>query len=373
MAESAASVPLLDLRRQYAGLRGEMRATFDRVADAQALVLGQETVDFEQELADYCGTKHALGVSSGTDALLIAMMAIGIQPGDEVIVPSFTFFATGGCVRRMGAVPVFADIDSATFNLDPDDVAHRITDKTRAIVPVHLFGQCAEIEKINEIACKHELLVLEDCAQSIGASRHGKASGSQGWCGALSFYPTKNLGALGDAGAVVCGDDQLHEAMRMLRVHGSGHTYYHETVGGNFRIDALQAAFLRVKLRHLNAWHHARQQNAAYYDERFADSPITPPTILDGNRSIYNQYVVRVKDRDAVKQKLAEQGVGSGVYYPLGLHMQPCFAELGGKAGDLPQTEAAAREVLALPVFPELTEAERERTADVLLAAVAEN
>ncbi|MEM6314287.1 MAG: DegT/DnrJ/EryC1/StrS family aminotransferase, partial [Planctomycetota bacterium] len=292
-------------------------------------------------------------------------------PGDEVILPSFTFFATGGCVHRMGAVPVFADIDPLTFNLDPADVEHRITEKTRAIVPVHLFGQCADMDAINRIACQHGLLVLEDAAQAIGATRGGRPACSMGWMGALSFYPTKNLGAFGDAGAVLCRDPDLAERLRRLRVHGSGHTYYHDEVGGNFRIDALQSAVLDVKLNYLEQWHEARRDNAAYYDERFMPvEEIAEPFIDAGNTSIYNQYVVRVKDRDAVKEKLAEQGVGSGVYYPLGLHLQKCFAYRGGKVGDLPHTESAQAEVLALPVYPELTEAERERVADVLIDAV---
>ncbi|MEM8876143.1 MAG: DegT/DnrJ/EryC1/StrS family aminotransferase [Planctomycetota bacterium] len=369
--QTIANVPLLDLRRQYAGIREEIRNAIDEIADQQALVLGKVTAEFESDLADYCDCTHAIGCSSGTDALIMAMMAIDIQPGDEVILPSFTFFATAGCVHRMGAVPVFADIDPRTFNLDPADIEHRITPKTRAIVPVHLFGQCADMDAINRIACSHDLLVLEDAAQAIGATRNGRPACSMGWMGALSFYPTKNLGAFGDAGAVLCRDDALADRLRKLRVHGSGHTYYHDEVGGNFRIDALQSAVLKVKLQYLEKWHDARRANAAYYDERFAEvEQIVTPFIDAGNKSIYNQYVVRVKDRDAVKEKLGEHGVGSGIYYPLGLHLQKCFGYRGGKVGDLPHTESAQAEVLALPVYPELTEPERERVADVLIDVV---
>jgi dTDP-4-amino-4,6-dideoxygalactose transaminase len=353
-------VPLLDLTAQYATIRDEVRLAMDDVCDRQALVLGQSVQDFERELAEYCGTKHAVGVSSGTDALLAAMMALDIGPGDEVILPSFTFFATGGCVSRMGATPVFVDIDRRTFNIDVNRVAEAVTERTKAIIPVHLFGQCADVAGCNEIACDPKrdepMWVLEDAAQAIGATRDGKPACSMGFCGALSFYPTKNLGAFGDAGAVCGDDDAFFDRLRRIRVHGSGHTYYHDEVGGNFRIDALQAAVLSVKLGHLESWHEGRRRNANIYEEVLADSPVVTPHIEPGNASVFNQYVVRVKNRDAVRQKLGDLGVGSGIYYPLGLHEQKCFAHLGGKAGDLPETEAACREVLAMPVYPELSE-----------------
>ncbi len=364
-------VALLDLVAQYATIRTEIRQALDSVCDRQALVLGETVASFEKSLALYCGTKHAIGVSSGTDALIAAMMALDIGPGDEVIVPSFTFFATAGSVARLGATPVFCDIDPRTFNIDVEDVRRRITQKTKAIVPVHLFGQCADVSAINDIACDPKLdqpiWVLEDAAQAIGARRDDKAACSMGWCGALSFYPTKNLGAFGDAGAVCCDDDDFATRLRKLRVHGSGHTYYHDEVGGNFRIDALQAAVLSVKLRHLDQWHEGRRRNALIYNERFADSPVVTPFIESCNESVYNQYVVRVKDRDAVRAKLQEHQIGSGVYYPLGLHEQTCFKHLGYQQGDLPETEAACREVLALPVYPELAASQVHRVADVLL------
>ena len=371
---SASSVPLLDLTAQYRTIREECREAIDAVCDAQALVLGDVTKRFEERLADYCGTKHAIGVSSGTDALIAAMMAIDIGPGDEVIVPAFTFFATAGSVSRLGATPVFVDIDPRTFNLNVEQVADAVTEKTKAIVPVHLFGQCADVPGCNEIACDpkrdNAIHVLEDAAQAIGAKRNNKPACSMGWCGALSFYPTKNLGAFGDAGAICCDDDTLIDRLRRLRVHGSGHTYYHDEVGGNFRIDALQSAVLDVKLNHLESWHAGRRRNAAIYDEVLGDSPVITPHIEPGNESVYNQYVVRVPeaaaDRDAVRKQLQERGVGSGVYYPLGLHLQKCFADLGQSEGDFPETERASREVLALPIFPELSEEQVRYAAESL-------
>ena len=366
-------VPLLDLRAQYGPIRDRVRAALDEVLDAQSLVLGPAVEKFERRLADYCGTRHAVGVSSGTDALLVALMAVGVGPGDEVIVPSFTFFATAGCVSRLGAKPVFVDIDPATFNMDPALIEAAVSPKTKAIVPVHLFGQCAETETINAIACRNGLLTIEDAAQAIGATRHGKPACAQGFCGCLSFYPTKNLGAAGDAGAVCCDDDGLAEQLRLLRVHGSGHQYYHAKVGGNFRMAAVQAAVLDVKLDYLDDWHAARRRNAAIYDEALAGSKVVAPKIAPGNQSIYNQYVVRIPEsigRDRVKAALAAAGVGSGVYYPLGLHLQECFADLGYKAGDLPHTERAAAEVLALPVYPELSEEQVRYAAATLLEAV---
>lgn len=358
------NVPLLDLRQQYAPIREPIRSAIDAVCDSQSLILGKMTEDFEKRLADYCGTKYAVGLSSGTDALLAVFMAMDLKPGDEIICPSFTFFATAGCIHRAGARPVFVDIEPDTFNLDPQRVAEAITPRTRGIVPVHLYGQCADMEAINAIAGdpKHgrEIRVIEDAAQAIGATRHGKRACSLSWCGALSFYPTKNLGAFGDAGAVCCDDDELYRLLKLIRIHGSAHTYYHELVGGNFRIDAIQAAVLNVKLDHLEKWHKGRRRNAQIYDELLADSPVVTPHIAPGNTSIYNQYVIRIPrkaaDRDAVKQQLAERGVGSAIYYPLGLHQQQCFAYLGHREGDLPETEKACREVLALPVFPELGE-----------------
>ncbi len=364
------NVPMLDLRGQYLEMRAEIRRAIDEVCDAQSFTLGPVVERFEKNLAVYCQTKHAVGVSSGTDALLCALMALDVGPGDEVICPSFTFFATAGVVARLNATPVFVDIEPNTFNLDPCKLAAAITKKTKAIIPVHLFGQCAEMESINEIACKHGVLVIEDAAQAIGAKWNGKVACSMGFAGCLSFYPTKNLGAFGDAGAICTNDEAFYEKCKLLRVHGSGHTYFHKFVGGMFRLDSLQAAVLDVKLRRLDGWHEARRRNAAIYDEMLAGSRVTTPRVLDGNWSIYNQYVVRVPNRDAVKKKLADRGVGSAIYYPLPLHLQECFKPLGYKAGDLPESERACNEVLALPVYPELSEEQVRYAAKALLDAV---
>ncbi|HWE02471.1 MAG TPA: DegT/DnrJ/EryC1/StrS family aminotransferase [Tepidisphaeraceae bacterium] len=363
------SVKLLDLTAQYLPLRNEIRRAIDEVCDSQALILGPHVERFEKKLAAYCQTKHAIGVSSGTDAILCSLMALGIKPGDEVICPSFTFFATAGCVARLGAIPVFVDIDPQTFNINPDQIESKITGKTRAILPVHLFGQCANMEAINEIAARHGLKVIEDAAQAIGAKRHGKAACSLGFAGCLSFYPTKNLGAFGDAGAICTNDDAFAQTCRILRVHGSGHTYHHALIGGMFRLAAIQAAVLDVKLKYLDDWHEGRRRNAHIYDEMLKGSAVIPPYIEDGNWSIYNQYVVRVPDRDAVKAKLTEAGIGSAVYYPLPLHLQDCFAYLGYKAGDLPVTEKTCGQVLALPIYPELAEEQIRHVATELLKA----
>ncbi len=366
----AMNVKLLDLQAQYLPLRNEIRRAIDEVCDQQALILGPHVERFERTLATYCGTKHAIGVSSGTDALLCSLMGIGLGPGDEVICPSFTFFATAGSIARLGGVPVFADIDPHTFNLDPAKIAEKITPKTKAIMPVHLFGQIADMDAINEIACKHGLLVIEDAAQAIGAKRHGKAACSLGFAGCLSFYPTKNLGAFGDAGAICTNDDAFADRCRKLRVHGSGHTYHHEMIGGMFRLAAIQAAVLDVKLKYLDQWHEARRHNAAIYDELLTGSKVVTPRIEENNWSIYNQYVVRVPNRDAVKKTLADAGIGAAVYYPLPLHLQPCFKYLGVGDGTLPETERACREVLALPVYPELPEEQVRYVAQQLRAAV---
>jgi dTDP-4-amino-4,6-dideoxygalactose transaminase len=364
------NVKLLDLQAQYRPIREEIRRAVDEVLDQQSLVLGPHVSKFEENLAAYCGTKHAIGVSSGSDALLCALMAIGIKPGDEVICPPFTFFATAGAIERLCARIVFADIDPATFHIDPRQVAAKITPKTRAIIPVDLFGQVANLEAINDLAAKHDLKVIEDAAQAIGAKRHGKRACSSALMGCLSFYPTKNLGAAGDAGAICTSDDHLAEMCRLLRVHGSGHQYFHKHVGGMFRLAAIQAAVLNVKLKYLEFWHEGRRRNAALYDRLLSGSRVVTPKIEEGNWSIYNQYVVRIGDRDRVKKVLEEKGVGTAIYYPLPLHLQECFSHLGYRRGDFPQSERACEEVLALPVYPELTEEQVKYVAKELLAAV---
>jgi dTDP-4-amino-4,6-dideoxygalactose transaminase len=364
-------VKLLDLQEQYLSIRGEVRRVLDEVCDAQDFILGPRVERFEQNLAKYCGTTQAIGVSSGTDALLCTLMAMDIKPDDEVICPAFTFFATAGSIARLGARPVFADIDPATFNIAPEAIKAKLTKKTRAIMPVHLFGQLADMEAINRIAEESGLKVVEDAAQAIGAKRNGKPACAHGFAGCLSFYPTKNLGGFGDGGAICTNDDAFAEKCRLLRVHGSGtKTYHHKFIGGMFRLGAIQAAVLDIKLKHLDTWHEGRRRNAAIYDKMLKGSKVVTPKIEPQNWSIYNQYVVRVKDRDGVKAKLGEAGVGSAVYYPVPLHLQECFAYLGHKAGDFPESERACGEVLALPVYPELKEEEVRYVAEQLLKAV---
>ncbi len=363
-------VKLLDLTAQYLPIRNEIRRAIDEVCDSQALILGPYVERFEKKLAEYCQTKHAIGVSSGTDAILCSLMAMEIGPGDEVICPSFTFFATAGCIARTGATPVFVDIDPVTFNIDPNLIEAKITPRTKAILPVHLFGQCADMTRINAIAHRHEIRVLEDAAQAVGAKHHGNPACSMGFAGCLSFYPTKNLGAFGDAGAICTNDDAFAERCRLLRVHGSGHQYHHKYIGGMFRLAAIQAAVLEVKLKYLNGWHEGRRRNAAIYDKMLAGSKVITPRIEQGNWSIYNQYIIRVPDRDRVKQRLTERGIGTAVYYPIPLHRQECFAYLDMPEGALPESERACREVLALPIYPELDEAQVKQVAKELAAAV---
>ena len=370
MDEKLKGVKLLDLTAQYLPIRNEIRRAIDEVCDSQALILGPYVERFEKKLAAYCQTRVAIGVSSGTDALLCSLMAMEVGPGDEVICPSFTFFATAGCIARLGATPVFVDIDPATFNIDPEKIEAKITPKTKALLPVHLFGQCADMTRINQIAAAHKLKVLEDAAQAIGAKHKGHVACSLGFAGCLSFYPTKNLGAFGDAGAICTNDEGFAERCRLLRVHGSGHQYHHKYIGGMFRLAGIQAAVLEVKLKYLNDWHEARRRNAALYDKLLAGSKVITPRIESDNWSIYNQYVVRVPNRDHVRALLADKGIGAAVYYPIPLHRQECFAYLNVPEGTLPETERACHEVLALPIYPELEEDQVRRVAEVLLEAV---
>jgi dTDP-4-amino-4,6-dideoxygalactose transaminase len=320
-------VPMLDLKAQYASLREETVAAVNAVLESQYLCNGPAVADLEKELASYCNCAEAIGVSSGTDALLVSLMALGIGAGDEVITTPFTFFATAGCIWRTGARPVFVDIEPDTFNIDPSRIEAAITDKTRAILPVHLFGQVAEMDPIMEIASRRGLAVVEDAAQSIGAKYRGRDACSIGTLGCLSFYPTKNLGALGDAGMVLTNDAELAAKVRMLRNHGQGSTYIHHRVGGNFRMDSICGAGLAVKLPHLNDWSEARRAHAAIYDEEFASlDPVTAPVIREHNHSIFNQYVVRVPRRDELRAFLGKNEIGSGIYYPLSLHQHASVA-----------------------------------------------
>jgi dTDP-4-amino-4,6-dideoxygalactose transaminase len=352
-------VPLLDLRAQYAPLRQEIRAAMDRVCDSQYFILGPEVEALEQDLATFCGAKFAVGVSSGTDALLIALMALNIGPGDEVITTSYSFFASSGTVARLGAKPVFVDIEAESFNIASARVEAKMTQKTKAVLPVHLYGRCAELDPILEAASKRGIPVVEDAAQAIGATDARKRqAGTVGTMGCFSFFPTKNLGAFGDGGLVTTNDAALAEQLKILRVHGSKPKYHHKVVGGNFRLDALQAAILRVKLPHLGAWSAGRRRNAERYRSLFEKaglgSKVALPKDVPGH--IYNQFVIRTAKRDGLQAFLAEKGVGTEIYYPVPLHLQECFAPLGIRKGDLPVSEAVAADSLALPIYPELSE-----------------
>jgi dTDP-4-amino-4,6-dideoxygalactose transaminase len=353
------AVPLLDLTAQYQALRDDLDEAVARVVASQAFVMGPEVDAFEEAMAGYLGVPHAIGVASGTDALLLPLMALEARPGDEVIVPAFTFFATAGAVWNAGFRPIFCDVDPVTFNVTVETVEAAWTDRTRAVVPVHLFGQMAAIEDILELADRRGAFVLEDAAQSVGARRRigdaGVAAGAAAPAGALSFFPTKNLGAFGEGGMVTARDDEVAERVRKLRVHGGRQMYHHELVGTNSRLDALQAAVLRAKLPHLETWAEARRTHARAYDELLGDVPeVLVPPVAAGNEHVFNQYTVRARRRDELRAHLTDCEIGSGVYYPVPLHLQACFRELGGREGDLPASEQLCREVLSLPVFPEL-------------------
>ena len=358
-------VPLLDLRAQYAPLKARIMAEIEAVCDSQALVLGPKTDALEKAVAEYCGAKHCIGVSSGTDAQLVLLMALGIAPGDVVITTPYTFFATAGCISRLGARPVFADIDPATFNISPAalDEALRKNPGAKAIIPVHLFGCCADMEAILVLGKKYDVPVLEDAAQALGARHPLGGAGTIGEAGWFSFYPTKNLGAFGDAGMVTCADDALAAKIRALRNHGMEPRYYHRWIGGNFRIDAIQSAVLSVKLPHLDEWGAGRRKNAARYREGFAARgldqvlglPVEPWSGTGTeNHHIYNQFIIRSARRDALRKHLNDSGIGSEIYYPLPLHMQECFRDLGYREGDFPESERASRDSMALPIYPEL-------------------
>lgn len=364
-------VPPLNLAGQFAEISAALLQELHDVAASGYYVLGPKVAAFEEALARYCGAKYALGLSSGTDALLVALMALEVGPGDVVIVPTFTFFASAGTVARLGARPVFCDIDPETFNLNVEHVERLITPRTKAIMPVHLYGQLADMDALGAVAAARRVPVIEDACQAIGAQdAAGRMAGTFGLFGCLSFYPTKNLGALGDAGALLTDDERMTELCRKLRIHGSGHTYYHDRIGGNFRIDALQAALLTVKLSHLEDWTTRRRARAARYTELITAAGLAPehvrPPVERTGRHVYHQYVVRVQRRDELVAFLRERKIGAAVYYPLPLHLQTCFAYLGHKAGDFPHAERAAAEVLALPMYPELTDAQQQAVVNGL-------
>jgi dTDP-4-amino-4,6-dideoxygalactose transaminase len=366
-------IPLLDLVRLHAPLAADLRRALDEVLESGRFIGGPAVEGFERSLADRVGIDHAIGVSSGTDALLAALMALGLGPGDEVVTSPYTFFATAGAVSRLGATPVFADIEPAGFGLDPAAIEAAITARTVGLVPVHLFGQAAELRPILDLAARRGLWVLEDAAQAIGARYRGDGAGTLGAAGVLSFFPAKNLGALGDAGAVVTKDAALAQRLRALRQHGGARPYLHDEVGGNFRLDALQAAFLSVKLPHLRGWEEGRRRVAGRYRELLGElEGLTLPAELPGRFHVYNQYVIRVGGgrRDRVRAALERAGIGCAIYYPLPLHRQPCFAALGYQEGAFPEAEAASRETLALPVDPLLEEADQERVAAAIRDAM---
>ncbi len=374
------TVPLLDLKAQYATIRDEIQEAINRVIETQYFILGPEVQALEEEVAAYSQCEYGIGVSSGTDALLVALMALEIGPGHEVITTPYTFFATAGCIARVGAKPIFVDIDPATYNMDPALIEAAITPRTKAIIPVHLFGQMADMDPIMEVANRHGLFVIEDAAQAIGSEYKGRRAGSMGHLGCFSFFPSKNLGGFGDGGMVVTNDPDLAQRVNILRKHGAQPKYHHKFVGGNFRLDAIQAAVLRVKLKYLDEWTAGRQRNADRYRMFFSewlgtdstDSPgrsviVSQPSPVT-TRHIYNQFVIRCARRDELMAHLKAQGIGCEVYYPLPLHLQECFTDLGYDLGDFPVSEHAAQETLALPIYPELTEEQQQTVVDAIAA-----
>lgn len=370
-------VPVMNLKAQYASIKPEIDAAVAEVFANQSFILGPIVEGFEKEAAAYLGVKHAIGVNSGSDALLLCLWAAGIKPGDEVIVPAFTYFATAGAVARLGARPVFCDVEPDTFNIDLADAQRRITAKTRAIMPVDLYGQCADLEGVRELADKRKLVVIEDAAQAFGATRHGKKAGQVSQMTIYSFYPTKNLGGAGDGGMVATNDDTLADTIKLLHTHGERPRYYNKVVGMCGRLDALQAAVLRVKLRHLDAWNARRAEIAHLYDAKLAGHPkLKTPVTARGNTHIYHQYTLQVGDganakaRDDLIMKLNEKGIGNMIYYPVPLHRQECFAHLGQGEGSLKVAERLARSVISLPMYPEMTNAQAQEVAAAVLASV---
>ena len=351
-------VPLLDLKGQYQSLKKEIQPVIEEICESQGFILGPRVESFEKKAAAYLSAGFAIGVASGTDALLLALMALDVKPGDEVITSPFTFFATTGSISRLGALPVFVDIRPDTFNLDEKKVAAKIGPRTRAIIPVHLYGQAVEMETLMKVARDAGVPVIEDAAQAIGAKYQGRMAGTIGVYGCFSFFPSKNLGGFGDGGMVTAELPAMAEKIRSLRVHGSLRRYFHDEIGCNSRLDALQAAVLEIKLKYLDGWTAKRRKNAAFYDRSFAAAglgeKVIPPVSLPGNFHVYNQYVIRAKKRDALKNALTEAGIGTEIYYPLPLHLQKCYESLGQKKGDFPESEKASLETLALPIYPEL-------------------
>ncbi len=369
--ETEETVPMLDLRAQYASIREEIRAALDVVLDSQHFILGPQVQALEEEIARYCGRRFAVGVASGTDALILALRACGIGPKDEVIVPSFSFIATADSVSMLGATPVFADIQPNTFNMDPAKLVAKVTPRSRAVIPVHLYGQSADMDPILEFARQHDLKVIEDNAQAIGATYKGKKTGGFGDAGCFSFFPSKNLGGYGDGGMILTDSEEIWLRLRSLRNHGGLKKYFSEEQGWNSRLDEIQAAVLRVKLRHVDNWNSKRRANAARYDALLRGVlGVVPPNVAPWGEHVFHQYTVRLFQRDRVRKSLAERHIASTVYYPTPIHLQPIYASLGYKPGDLPETERAAAEVLSLPMYPELTFGQIDRIVDAIGGAL---
>lgn len=353
------AVPLIDITRQYTPIRAQIDAAIKKVMDHGQFILGPEVKQCESAIASFCGTKYAIGVASGTDALLIALRACGVVPGDEVITADFSFFASAGVISRVGARPVFVDIDKSTYNIDPSKIEAAITTRTKAIMPIHLFGQCADMDSILEIARRHNLKVIEDAAQAIGSKYKERQAGAIGDAGCFSFFPTKNLGCAGDGGMIVTNDDEIARQASILRVHGGASEYHHEMIGYNSRFDTIQAALILAKLPYLSAWTEARRVHAEAYNTAFKGLPIVTPAVGSGNYHIYNQYTIALEKREELTERLKEKRIGHKVYYPLPFHLQKCFSGLGYKKDDFPNSEWAAQAVLSIPVFGEMTGAEQ--------------
>ncbi|MDN4526106.1 DegT/DnrJ/EryC1/StrS family aminotransferase [Fictibacillus fluitans] len=364
-------VPMLDLSEQYQSLKEEIFASLEEIMSGSRFILGDNVKKLEKDVADYSSAKYGVGVANGSDALHISLLGCGVKAGDEVIVPAFTFFATAGAVARAGAVPVFVDIDPKTYNIDPAKIEEAVTEKTKAVIPVHLYGQMADMEPIAEIAKKHNLAIIEDAAQAIGSKYKGKNVGELGTTATYSFFPTKNLGGYGDGGMIITDDEDVAETMRVIRVHGSKPKYYHHILGYNSRLDELQAGILNVKFPHLNTWSEARREKAALYTELLNEklgNLVVTPFVEEHNYHVFHQYTIQVPDRTGLQEYLKEKGVGSMIYYPKPLHLQPVFSELGYKEGDLPETEKAAEAVLSLPMFPELKREQQEYVVEQIAA-----
>jgi len=362
------NVPLLDLKAQFTTIKDEIVDAVSGVLESQRCIGGPKVAELEGKVAAVSDSKFAVGVSSGTDAILNSLMSLDIGSGDEVITTPFTFFATVGCIVRAGAKPVFVDIDPETFNINAELIESVVTEKTKAVMPVHLFGQMADMDPIMEVANKYNLAVIEDAAQSITSTYKNRKAGGIGTVGCFSFFPSKNLGCAGDGGMIVTNDEDLHDRLKIMRNHGANPKYFHKYIGGNFRLDPIQAAVLLVKLRHLDSWSQARRSNAAFYDKKFAGTVVKTPYINPDCVSVYNQYVIRVPKRDELVAHLQDKGIGCAIYYPVPMHLQECFGYLDYKMGDFPQAEKAAEEVLAIPIYPELTDEMKAHVCEVILS-----